>query len=101
MIKVENEQEQRMLTYKGRPLLRQGSTIYYGSISDKFIIQCQILETKKVKDLDVATKVLVCLQYTDESIKAKDRIIKKSEKIGLYSAMDLAAVWLERALTAK
>jgi arginyl-tRNA synthetase len=70
-------------------------------MSDKFIIQCQILETKKVKDLDVATKVLVTLQTTDESAKAKDRVVKKSEKEGLYSAMDLAAVWLERALAAK
>jgi len=100
MAKVEKE-EPRVLTYKGRPLLRQGSTIYYGSMSDKFIIQCQILETKKVKDLDVATKVLVTLQNTNESLKLKDRIVKKSEKPGLYSAMDLAAVWLERALAAK
>jgi arginyl-tRNA synthetase len=100
MVKSEIE-GQRMLTYKGRPLIRKGPTIYYGSMSDKFIIQCQILETKKVKELDVATKVLVTLQNTDESIKAKDRVVKKSEKEGLYSAMDLAAVWLERALAAK
>ena len=61
----------------------------------------QILETKKVKDLDVATKVSVQLQLTDASIKSRDRIVKKAEKDGLYSAMDVAVVWLDRALASR
>ena len=31
----------------------------------------------------------------------KDRILKKSEKRGLYEAMDIASIWLERALAEK
>ena len=58
----------------------------------------QLLESKKVKDLDVATKVSLQLQLTDPSIKSRDRVVKKSEKASLYSAIDVAAVWLERAL---
>jgi len=61
----------------------------------------QILDTKKVKDLDVATKVSVQLQLTDASVKSRDRIVKKTEKDSLYSAIDVAAVWLERALAAR
>ena len=61
----------------------------------------QILETKKVKDLDVATKVAVQLQLTDDSVKSRDRIVKKTEKDSLYSAIDVAAVWLERALASR
>ena len=61
----------------------------------------QILDTKKVKDLDVATKVSVSLQLTDPSIKTRDKIVKKTEKDSLYSAIDVAAVWLERALAAR
>ena len=61
----------------------------------------QILESKKVKDLDVATKVSVQLQLTDASIKSRDRIVKKAEKDGLYSAMDVAVVWLDRALSSR
>ncbi|MBQ1401802.1 MAG: hypothetical protein IIT86_02135 [Oscillospiraceae bacterium] len=72
--------------------------IYYGSFADKYIVMMQVLETKKVKDLDVATKVSLSLQLTDPSIKSRDRVIKKSEKSSLYSAIDVAAVWLERAL---
>ena len=89
------------LEYKGHPLQRTGNIIYYGSFADKYIIMMQILDTKKVKDLDVATKVSVQLQLTDPSIKTRDKITKKSEKNSLYAAMDVAAVWLERALNAK
>ncbi|MBQ8075266.1 MAG: hypothetical protein IJ237_04695 [Oscillospiraceae bacterium] len=72
--------------------------IYYGSFADKYIVMMQVLESKKVKDLDVATKVSLQLQLTDSSIKSRDRVVKKSEKSSLYSAIDVAAVWLERAL---
>ncbi|MBQ8218112.1 MAG: hypothetical protein IJZ91_09170 [Oscillospiraceae bacterium] len=89
------------LEYKGHPLQRKDNIIYYGSFSDKYIIMLQILDTKKVNDLDVATKVSVQLQLTDPSIKSRDRIVKKSEKDSLYLAIDVAAVWLERALSSR
>ena len=87
------------LEYKGHPLRRKDNLIYFGSMADKYIIMLQILETKKVKDMDVATKVSVQLQLTDPDIKSRDRVVKKSEKDSLYAAMDVASVWLERALT--
>ena len=89
------------LEYKGHPLQRKDNIIYYGSFSDKYIIMLQILDTKKVNDLDVATRVSVQLQLTDPSIKSRDRIVKKSEKDSLYLAIDVAAVWLERALSSR
>ena len=87
-----------VLEYKGRPLRRKGNLIYYGSMADKYIIMLQIMETKKVKELDVASKVAVQLQLTDPDLKSKDRVVKKTEKNSLYSAMDVAYVWLESAL---
>lgn len=92
------KKKDELLMYKGHPLLRKDNFIYYGSMADKYIIMMQILETKKVKDLDVASKVSVSLQHTDPDIKSKDRVVKKSEKDGLWNAIDIAAVWLERAL---
>ena len=89
------------LGYKGHPLRRKDNIIYFGSMAEKYIIMLQILETKKVEDLDVATKVSVQLQYTDPDIKSRDRVVKKSEKSSLYSAMDVASVWLDRALAQK
>ena len=47
------------LEYKGHPLRRKDNIIYFGSMADKYIIMMQILETKKVEDMDVATKVSV------------------------------------------
>lgn len=90
----------KTLEYKGRPLQRLGNIVYYGSMADKYIIMLQILDTKKVNDLDVATKVSVQLQLTDANIKSRDRIVKKSEKDGFWAAMDVATVWLDRVLSA-
>lgn len=59
------------------------------------------METKKVEDLDVATKVAVQLQLTDPDLKSRDRVVKKTEKDSLYTAMDVASVWLERMLAGK
>ena len=89
------------LEYKGHPLQRKDNIIYYGSFADKYIAMLQILDTKKVKDLDVATRVSVQLQLTDPELKSRDRVIRKTEKDGLYPAMDVATVWLERALAEK
>ena len=86
------------LTYKGHPLRRVDNLIYYGTMAEKYIIMMQILDTKKIKDLDVATRVSVQLQLTDPDLKSRDRVVKKTEKDGLYNAMDVAAVWLDRAL---
>ena len=93
--------EKVTLEYKGHPLRRKDNLIYYGSMSEKYIIMLQITSTKKVADLDVATNVVVQLQLTDPDLKSRDRIVKKTEKNSLYAAMDVAAVWLERALAAK
>ncbi len=91
----------KTLEYKGHPLQRKDNIIYYGSFADKYIIMMQILDTKKVKDLDVASKVSVQLQMTDPNIKSRDRVVKKAEKERLYAAIDVAAVWLERALASR
>ncbi|MDY5613578.1 hypothetical protein [Dysosmobacter sp.] len=89
------------LMYKGHPLRRIDNLIYYGTMAEKYIIMMQILETKKDQDLDVATKVSIQLQLTDPDLKSRDRVVKKSEKDSLYAAMDIAAIWLERALKEK
>lgn len=77
------------------------SDLYYGSMADPYIILMQVKETKKEKDLEVATKVSVELQRTGADLRSRDRVVKRSEKDGLYSAMDISAIWLERALAGK
>ncbi len=89
------------LMYKEHPLRRVGNFIYYGSMADPYIILMQVKESKKEKDLDVATKISVELQRTAPDLKSRDRVVKRGEKDDLYSAMDLSSIWLERALSGK
>ena len=96
-----NEKKAEGLVYKNHPLRRIDNLIYYGSMADKYIVRLQILETKKEQDMEVATKVSVQLQLTDPDLKSRDLVVKKSEKDSLYAAMDVGAIWLERALSGK
>ena len=89
------------LTYKGHPLRRKDSLIYYGSMAEKYIILLQVLDQKTEQDLELATRVSVQLQLTDPDLKSRDRVVKKTEKDSLYAAMDVASVWLDRALSGK
>ena len=93
--------EKTILTYKGHPLMRKDNLIYYGSMADSHIVMLQVLESKKVQDMDIATRVSVQLQLTDPAAKSRDRIVKKGEKDGLYTALDFGCVWLNRALAGK
>lgn len=89
------------LTYKGHPLRRKDNLIYYGSMADKYIIVLQVLSSQKEGDLEMANKVSIQLQLTDPDIKSRDVVVKRSEKQNLYDAMDLGAIWLDRALSGK
>lgn len=85
-------------TYKGKPLMRCGDVIYYGSMKDKYVVKLEIKSKKKVQDIDVADRVIIQLMYTDQNIRARKQIVKSSEKNSLYLAMDIADAWLSRAL---
>ena len=89
---------ENFLTYKGKPFVRSDNIIYYGNMADDYVVMLQVLKTEKVGDEDIATRVAMQLLRTGEEVAAKDRVVKTSEKSGLYEAMDLASVWLARAI---
>ncbi|MBE6768305.1 MAG: hypothetical protein E7549_05265 [Ruminococcaceae bacterium] len=88
--------KETILTYKGRPLVRSGNTLYYGDMADEHVVVMQILATETVKELSVATKVQVQMMATDPELPLNERFLKKSEKAGLYEALDIASIWLDR-----
>ena len=90
--------DSNFLTYKGKPLVRKGNIIYYGNMADPFVIMISIADSHKVHGVDIADKVTVQLLNTDPNVNPKDAIAKKAEKKGLWAAMDIGSVWLERAL---
>ena len=61
----------------------------------------QILESGEVKGMPVAKRVSVQLQQTNPNVRMKERIVKKTEKNSLWAAMDIASIWLGRALNSK
>lgn len=91
--------EKNFLIYKGKPLIRCGNIIYYGNISDRFIIEMRIKDSYDIKDLKVSNKVSVRLIDLGVSENSNRKIIKMSEKNTLYNALDIGCVWLERAIS--
>lgn len=86
------------LMYKGRPLVRCGNEIYYGSMADPFVISMQVQTTKQDNGTEIADRILVMLMSTDASRPLPDRIVKKSSKNGLYTALEIGGMWLEKQL---
>lgn len=84
------------LCYKGRPLVRCGNEIYYGNMSDKYIILMRETATKKVNDVDVGTKFEIELLFTDPDIKGKGKVYKNAQRTTFTDALELAEAWLGR-----
>ncbi len=88
-------------TYKGKPLVRVGNDLYYGNMTEKYVVRLKVKSTKMVNDLEVADKVTIQLMCTDPDIPPRKQVVKSSEKQGLYLAMDIGEIWLDRALNEK
>lgn len=89
---------ENVLTYKGKPLVRQGNFLFYGLPTDKYMLFMNILESKNDGDLSVASKVLVQIQSTDDSVSYNEKIVKQCEKSSFFDAFEIGMIWLEREL---
>jgi hypothetical protein len=81
-------------TYKGYPLVRKGNEIYYGYMQDPYVIFIQILGQNEGK----TSKVRVVQMDTNETNPLKAFVKNAERECGLYEALDIANVWLEKAL---
>jgi len=86
------------LTYKGKPLVRKGNEIYYGDMSEKYVVYFKILSETDKGGYEIADKVSVALLKSNTDLNIKERIIKESTKTSLFDALDIGFVWLEREL---
>ncbi|MBR6581268.1 MAG: hypothetical protein IKK66_08205 [Ruminococcus sp.] len=87
-------------TYKGYPLVRCGDQIYYGYMSDPYVIWIQILRKDDVEGEQMVSKVRVVLLDTNEPNPMKAVVKNAERECGLYEAIDIADVWLKKALGA-
>ena len=85
------------LTYKGKPLVRKDNELYYGRMTDPYVLRMQILSTKSVGGMDVADKVHLMLLSTDTTKAPQERVARQTTKHGLYNALDIGGIWLQKA----
>ncbi|MBP3361319.1 MAG: hypothetical protein J6N52_10725 [Clostridia bacterium] len=92
--------KKKQFTYKNKPLFRIGNTIYYGDPGEKYILKLEITETKKIKELDAASKVKIKL-VGNTGEPGSETVFRQSERDNLYTALDIGEWWLQTALAQK
>ena len=70
-------------------------------MEDKYVTRLVIKSKKEENGIEVADKVAIQLLCTDPDLYPRKQLVKTSEKSSLYLAMDIADIWLERALSNK
>lgn len=81
------------LEYKGRPLVRHDSDIYYGDMSAKYHVHMIIMSEKEIKGTQVPDKIVVQL-VPNGSMMPEKNIMSSS----LVDALETADAWLERRI---
>lgn len=87
--------EQQILTYNDKPLVRCGNTIYYGKPEDKYVVIFRLDEQEALGDLQIAKRVIIELKTNEGE---RSQLIRQAERDGLYRAFDIGMFWLEQAL---
>ena len=70
------------LTYKGKPLVRKDNELYYGSMTDPYVLYLQILTTTPVGEQQVADKVHLMLLSTDTTKAPQERVARQTTNAG-------------------
>ncbi len=82
----------KYLMYKGKPLVREGNTIYYGNMNDDYVLLFVIMTYKEELGHQVPDMIIIQILSTKDNMK----IVKQDVKKGFYEAFDTGVIWLER-----
>ena len=86
--------EGKYLMYKDKPLVREGDTICYGDMNDKYILILEIISYKEVEGKKLPDKIMI--QVIDS--KDPNKIIRQGSYSGLHDAFTMGEIWLDQAL---
>ena len=89
--------KKKILTYKGKPLLKCGDRIYYGNLEDKIILALDIVESEDNNDIKSSSKVKIQLMDNTGEF-GKGQVYRKAERDNLYKALDIGEWWLKDAI---
>ena len=86
------------LIYRDKPLVRKDNMYCYGDMNDDYVLFLMVLTTKKAEtgDTEIPDHILVQIMSTDPNKSPSERLAKQFEKNGLYDAIDIGLVWLEK-----
>lgn len=87
----------KLLTYKDKPIYRQGNIIYYGDLSKRLILVMEIVESEENNGIQVTKKVKFHIQDNTGEL-GKGINYRSGERDNLYRAFDIGAWWLRDAL---
>ena len=79
--------------YKGLPLVRDGDTLYYGNLKEKYLLTLNILGKDASENPNM---IMVQICHTSD----RNKIVKGKQafKKDLYEALDLGGIWLDQAI---
>ncbi len=83
----------KYLMYKNRPLVREGDTICYGDLTEKYILVMEIMSYKTDGDQKLPDQILVQVLESENQSK----IVRQGFHNGLYEAFGYGLIWLEHA----
>jgi len=83
-------------TYKSRPVVRNGKTIYYGSMAEPYVVMMNVNAEEEQNGVMTATSIKCFLMKTDKNLNPMQAIVKNAERTSLYEALELANAWLQR-----
>ncbi len=89
-------EEKKYLSYKGKPFVRRGNTIFYGDPREDFMIELLIQDTKPGNGIEISQNVLI--QLINNNRSGKEHVVKTAQREGLFAALDIAEFWLLDAL---
>jgi len=83
----------KYLMYNGKPMVREGDTICYGDMSEKYFLILDILNYKSGNGAEVPDNVMVQIVESANPSNVKQSATKQ----GLSVALSLGMIWLEKA----
>ena len=94
MAETREQVKGKYLYYKNKPLVREKDTICYGDFNEKCVLVFEIMSYVENEGLKVPGKILI------QIIGSKDgKILKQSDKEGLFEAFNYGMFWYEKILS--
>ena len=93
MAETRNVVKGNILYYKDKPLVREKDTICYGDFTEKCVLVFEIMSYVENEGIKVPGKILI------QVISSQDgKILKQSDKDGMFEAFNYGMFWYEKIL---